>query len=118
VAVGLCATVLALGTRDQLAVRRSPQAGDQDYRGAAAYVATHMSAGDSLYFAGYPDRRERFGFAYEMRAGPSPALCTKLASCQGRVWQVTNKAAPAPAGFTELDAQMFQGIQLRLLRRD
>jgi hypothetical protein len=53
-----------------------------------------------------------------MRAGPSPALCTKLASCQGRVWQVTNKAAPAPAGFTELDAQMFQGIQLRLLRRD
>jgi mannosyltransferase len=118
VAVALCAAVLALGARDQMAVRRSPQAGDQDYRGAAGYLAAHMRAGDSVYFAGYPDRRERFGFAYEMRGGPTPALCEELAGCEGRVWQVTNRSAPLPAGFTELDAQAFQGIQLRLLARD
>jgi mannosyltransferase len=118
VAVALCAAVLALGARDHVAVRRSPLAGDQDYQRAAGYLAAHMSAGDSVYFAGYPDQRERFGFAYEMRGGPAPARCEELARCEGRVWQVTNRSAPLPAGFTELDAQAFQGIQLRLLARD
>jgi mannosyltransferase len=118
VAVALCAAVVVLGARDQMAVRRSPLAGDKDYRGAAGYLAAHLSAGDSVNFAGYPDHRERFGFANEMRAGPSPVLCEELARCDGRVWQVTNKAVAAPAGFKQLDAQAFQGIQLRLLMRD
>ncbi|GIH10479.1 hypothetical protein Rhe02_85460 [Rhizocola hellebori] len=119
VAVALCVAVLVLGARDQVAVRRSPLAGDQDYRGAAGYVSAHMSAGDSVYFAGYPDKREQFGFAYEMRAGPTLAVCKELAACTGRVWLVTKASgAPVAAGFTQLDARAFQGIQLRLLTRD
>jgi mannosyltransferase len=115
--VGLCATVLVLGAHDQLNVRRSPLTGDQDYRGAASYVAQYLSAGDTAYFDGFADQRERFGFAYELRRRAALALCPDLASCQ-RVWLVSNRDVMPPAGFAVLDSRRFAGLQVQLLRRD
>ncbi len=116
-AVVLCAMVLALGVRDQAAVRRSPLAGDQDYRGAAAYLAGHMGPGDAVAFAGYPDKRERLGFGYELRGRQALRECAELTLCQGRVWLVSTEAVTVPPGFVQLDRRSFQGIQLRLLSR-
>jgi mannosyltransferase len=113
----LCATVLALGARDHVAVRKSPQAGDQDYQAAASYVGQHLRAGDEVYFDGYEDQRERLGFAYELRRRPAPLPCLGLPSC-ARVWLVSNRVVEAPAGFTVLDRQGFSGLEVQLLRRD
>lgn len=115
--VALCATVLVLGARDHVGVRKSPQPGDQDYQGAAGYVGQHLSMGDEVYFDGYADQRERFGFAYELRRRPAPQVCPALASCP-RVWLVSNRVVEAPAGFTVLDRQRFSGLEVQLLRRE
>jgi mannosyltransferase len=112
----LCATVLALGAHDQIAVRRSPLPGDQDYQAAARYVGGHLTADDEVYFDGYDDHREEKAFAYELRRRASPQLCADLASCS-RVWLVTNRVVPAPTGFTVLDVQRFSGLEVQLLRR-
>lgn len=113
---GLCATVLALGAHDQVSMRKSPLPGDQDYHGAASYVAQRFSPGDTAYFDGFDDRREEKGFAYELRGRAAPALCQDLAACP-RVWLVTNRAVAAPAGFTVLDTQRFAGLEVQLLER-
>jgi mannosyltransferase len=115
--VALCATVLLLGARDQVGVRKSPLPGDQDYQAAAGYVGHHLTPGDEVYFDGYPDQRERFGFAYELRRRPVPQLCRALVSCT-RVWLVSNRVVPPPDGFTVLDRQRFPGLEVQLLRRD
>ncbi|HCT76483.1 MAG TPA: hypothetical protein DGG94_03895 [Micromonosporaceae bacterium] len=114
-AAAMCTAILLLGGRDHLALRKSPGIGDQDYQAAAAYLSSHMSAGDEVLFDGYPDQRERFGFAYELRDRPTPRLCPNLSTCAKRVWLVSNRAPTTPPGFTVLDAQNFPGIELRLL---
>jgi mannosyltransferase len=114
VAVAAVGAALLLGVPDQLALRRSPLPGDQDYRAAAAYVAQHMSASDGIWFEGYPDGRERLGFAYELRGRAMPTECEE---CAARLWLVSNGSAPAiPGGFSVTDTRGFKGITLYLLR--
>lgn len=114
VAAAAVAAALVLGAPDQMALRRSPLAGDQDYRAAAAYVAQHMSPSDGIWFEGYPDGRERLGFAYELRDHAMPQVCE---SCAARVWLVSNGSGVAiPGGFAVTQTRGFQGITLYLLR--
>jgi mannosyltransferase len=113
-AVMAVAATLALGVPDQLALRRSPLPGDQDYRAAAAYVAQHMNPSDGIWFEGYSDGRERRGFAYELRGHTMPQECE---SCAARVWLVSNGSRAAiPGGFAVAETRGFQGITLYLLR--
>ncbi len=114
--MALCATVLALGAHDQVSVRKSPLLGDEDYRGAASYVAHRLEPGDTAYFDGFADHREQMGFAYELRRRARPGVCAELASCQ-RVWLVSNRVVPVPAGFAVLDARRFPGLEVQYLRR-
>jgi mannosyltransferase len=111
-AVAVVGAVLLLGARDHLAVRRDPLPGDQDYRSAAAYVAEHMQATDSIKFSGYADRRERLGFAYELRGRPMPRECE---ICAGpRLWLVSNNPQATVDGFERLESRSFPGITVGL----
>jgi mannosyltransferase len=86
----LCLAVLALGIRDHIGLRKSPLPGDQDYQSAAAYVTAHANTDDLVLFDGYPDQRERFGFAYEWRRQTTaPHLCASLQTCAApRIWLI------------------------------
>jgi len=114
VAVAAVAAALLLGVPDQLAVRRSPLPGDQDYRAAAAYVAQHMSPSDGIWFEGYADHRERLGFAYELRGRAMPTECD---DCAEQLWLVSNGPnATVPGGFTVVQTRSFPGITVYFLR--
>ncbi|HEX6682523.1 MAG TPA: glycosyltransferase family 39 protein [Candidatus Limnocylindrales bacterium] len=109
--VAAVGAALLLGGRDQVAVRRDPLPGDQDYRAAASYVADHMSPSDGIRFSGYPDNRERLGFAYELRRRVMPPECEE---CAGRVWLVSNRPNATLNGFTVVETRTFPGIYLFL----
>jgi mannosyltransferase len=114
VLVAAVVAALALGVPDQLALRRSPLPGDQDYRAAAAYVAEHMSPSDAIRFDGNPDHRERLGFAYELRRRPMPIECD---GCAARMWLVANGTGVAiPGGFAVVETRSFPGITVYFLR--
>ncbi|WP_020525973.1 glycosyltransferase family 39 protein [Catelliglobosispora koreensis] len=132
-AAALCLAVLALGARDHIGLRKSPLPGDQDYAAAASFVHTHARSTDRIVFAGFPDQRERFGFAYEWRRTPSPVTtCPVLETCAAsRIWLVTTTppaspalpaapaspavpAPPAPA-FTASLTRPFSGLTITLL---
>jgi len=114
VLVAAVGAALLLGGRDQLALRRSPLPGDQDYRAAASYVADHMSPSDGIRFDGYPDDRERLGFAYELRDRAMPIECD---DCAPRLWLVSNRPNATPPGFEVVETRSFPGITLTLLSR-
>jgi mannosyltransferase len=114
VLVAAVGAALLLGGRDQLALRRSPLPGDQDYRAAASYVAEHMSPSDGIRFDGYPDDRERLGFAYELRDRAMPIECD---GCAPRLWLVSNRPKATPEGFEVVETRSFPGITLTLLTR-
>jgi mannosyltransferase len=114
VAIAAVGAALLLGVPDQLALRRSPLPGDQDYRAAAAYVARQMSPSDGIRFEGYPDRRERLGFAYELRDRATPTECDE---CAQRLWLVSNSPnATIPRGFAVVETRTFAGIIVYFLR--
>lgn len=113
----LLTLVLLLGARDHLAVRRSPLPGDQDYRAAAAYVGERFTPEDRILFDGHRDRRERHGFAYELRRRPAPQECVACLQTATRLWLVTDgQPVPVP-GFVVAETKTFPGISLALLVR-
>jgi mannosyltransferase len=114
VMVAAVVATLVLGVPDQLALRRSPLPGDQDYRAAAAYVAQHMNPSDGIWFEGFADGRERLGFAYELRGRAMPVECE---DCAAQLWLVSNLAdAAIPGGFAVVRTRSFPGITVYLLR--
>lgn len=114
VLVAAVAATLLLGVPDQLALRRSPLPGDQDYRAAAAYVAAHMDPSDGIWFEGYPDGRERLGFAYELRDRAMPTECS---GCAAQLWLVSNRPnATIPNGFAVVQTRDFPGLTVYFLR--
>jgi hypothetical protein len=73
-----------------------------------------MTASDGIRFAGYPDGRERLGFAYELRHRVMPTECD---DCAARIWLVSNgPGVPVPGGFTVVETRNFPGIAVYFLR--
>ncbi len=119
VALGLFAGLLWAGLPDQVVVRRSPVAGEPDFRAAARAVAARTRPGDGIAYGG-SYRNGRIALAYELRSSPRPAdvfvkitpqaagsfqaiECDQPERClgpTGRVWLVTSTGSPDP--FAEL----------------
>jgi mannosyltransferase len=107
--LALVGTVAYLGVPGQHAARRSPVAGEPDFRASAAVVASRMLPGDGIAYAG-TSRSARRAFAYELRSRRAPrdvflavssqrlgsygaAECKEPGRCAGdtrRIWFVSS----------------------------
>lgn len=107
--------VAAAGVGGQFAVRRSPTAGEADFRAAAEVIDRGYQPGDGIAFAGFdPSRSTRLPLGYELRDRPRDVFlavagarlgsygsveCTDPAACLAdtrRIWLVVGNAPDDP----------------------
>jgi mannosyltransferase len=116
----LVAAVAFVGLPGQHAARRSPVAGEPDFRASATLVVSKMRPGDGVAYAGTV-RNGRRAFAYELRGRPMPRdvflatdsqrlgafgaiECKEPGSCAGdiqRIWFVST-APPNADRFAQM----------------
>jgi mannosyltransferase len=118
--VVLVGAMAVIGLPGQHAARRSPVAGEPDFRATAALVESRMRPGDGMAFAGTA-RNGRRAFDYELRGRPTPRdvflaqssrrlgtfgaiECKEPGSCAGdtqRIWLVST-APPGSERFVQM----------------